>query len=197
MNGGTHFGDIINQHGDHNIGKVVSSASESNPRPQPRLWSGPPLIFINYRATDERAAFDIDAELTRRLGDGAVFRDGKMTVGTAFAEELIARASTCPVMISIIGVRWENAYGSRPLDDPADWVRREIATAFRDNVHVTPVLVGARPRPVAAELPDDIRRIAHLQALHLPAGHTGDDVRRLVETLLRTVPALANIRTFD
>jgi hypothetical protein len=100
-------------------------------------------------------------------------------------------------MISVIGRHWENAYGTRPLDDPGDWVRQEIAIALDSRAHVAPVLVGARSRPVAEDLPEEIRKIAHLQQLHLPMHHTEQDLRGLVNTLLRTVPALVNIRTAD
>ncbi|MFD4672315.1 TIR domain-containing protein [Lentzea sp. NPDC058450] len=195
MSGNFHIGDNITQHGPNS---AVYKGAQSFPQPsRPHVFSGPPLVFVNYRSPDERAAFDLDAELTRRLGEGAVFRAARMPVGTAFPAELLHRAANCPVMLSVIGRHWENAYGTRPLDDPGDWVRREIATALRNRVHVAPVLVGARSRPAAADLPQEIRMIAHLQTLHLPMHYTGPDLRGLVDRLLRSVPALVNIRTVD
>ncbi|WP_439662002.1 hypothetical protein ACSHWB_11340 [Lentzea sp. HUAS TT2] len=191
-----HVGDNITQYGDNSTVNKGAAAEAFRQAQRSHEFTGPPLIFVNYRSPDERAAYDLEGELTRRLGKGAVFRAGKMPVGTEFTAELLHRAATCPVMVSVIGRHWENAYGTRPLDDPNDWVRREIATAFRHQVHVAPVLVGARSRPLAEDLPEEIRRIAFLQSLHLPAHHTAQNLREVVDTLLQTVPALVNIRTF-
>ncbi len=196
MTGHFHVGDNITQHGANSNVYKGDAAEAFRRTPRPPAFSGPPLIFVNYRSTDERAAFDLEAELTRRLGEGAVFRSGRMPVGTAFPAELRHRAASCQVMVSIIGTHWENAYGTRPFDDPGDWVRVEIATAFQYGNHVAPVLVGARPRPLARDLPEDIRMIADLQSLHLPRGYAEQDVRGLVATLLRSVPALVNLRTY-
>lgn len=197
MSGNFHNGDNITQYGDNSIVIKGAAPDEFQRRSHPHVFQGPPLVFVNYRGPDERTAVDLEAELTRRLGKGAVFRAGRMPVGTEFATELLHRAATCPVMISVIGVHWENAYGTRPMDNPDDWVRQEIATAFLNDRHVAPVLVGARSRPVASDLPPDVRKIAHLQSLHLPKGYSARDVRERMDELLRSVPALANVRTVD
>lgn len=182
----------VNFGGTQNIGNVFAGSSsrgypESMPgmpdRPRER-W-GEPIVFINYRNPDEKAAADLEAELTRRLGQGAVFRDVRMYAGTEFTRELTERAARCKVMLSIIGERWDDPNGLRLLRDPTDWVRREIAIALAHRVHVVPVMVGARGRLKAAELPADIRGIAYLQAPHLRSNYDGRDVQRLVEELMR------------
>jgi hypothetical protein len=186
-----HIGDNINQSGGINIAKSQVSGTD-----EPATFQRParsPLVFVNYRATDDKAASYIDTELTRLLGPGTVFRDGRMPAGTEFPAELLERSRTCPVMIAVIGERWDDTYGRRLLDDPRDWVRREIATALRHGVYLAPVLVGARARPAAADLPPDIRRLAYLQARHLRSGYDQADVRRLVTELVRDLPMLATI----
>jgi hypothetical protein len=170
---------------------MVGAPAAGSARPASNLVWTEPLVFINYRNMDERPAVDIEAELTRRLGAGAVFRDARMPAGTEFPHELTDKATRCKVMISIIGERWDDTSNLRLLADRSDWVRREIATALRHNVQVVPILVGARGRLVANSLPNDIRRIADLQAPHLRRGYDTQDVDRLVEDLVQDVPPLA------
>lgn len=186
-----HFGDNIYQSGAYSIGKVVGNVNQPAPQKEPeRPARTSPLVFVNYRGTDEKAATYLDNELTRRLGQGAVFRDARMPVGTEYPPELLERARTCPVMISIIGERWENTFGLRLLNDPGDWVRREIAIALKHGVYVAPVLVGARARPVPEQLPEDIRAIAYRQARQLRSRYDENDVRQLVDELQQDIPTL-------
>jgi hypothetical protein len=192
MSGNFHVGDSINVSGNNNVGKMVgrpgASAESMWEMPhrtsQDRSWREP-ILFMNYRNPDEKAAADLDTELTHRLGPGAVFRDARMLAGTEFPRELAERARRCKVMVAIIGERWDDANGLRLLHSNSDWVRREIATALAHGVHVVPVMVGARGRLVPGGLPEDIRRIAYLQAPHLRRGYDPHDVRRLVEELMR------------
>lgn len=194
---GFHIGDNVTMSGNHNVGKVVgppallSTAWGTTDRPEPNVVWNEPFVFINYRSADTKAAADIEAELTRRLGHGAVFRDARMRAGTEFPKELMKRACTCKVMVSVIGTRWDDANGLRLLGNRADWVRREIVTALAHRVQVVPVLVGARGTLVAHDLPADIRAIADLQSPHLRRGYDEEDVRRLVDELVRDLPALA------
>lgn len=143
------------------------------------------LVFVNYRNTEERAAAYLDAELTLRLGPGAVFRDVTMPAGTEFPRELLEKARTCRLMLTIIGEKWDDdKHGLRLSHDPADWVRIEIGTALGSGVTVVPIMVGARGRLVADDLPPDVRPIAYLQGRHLRHGYDLPDVRRLVAELL-------------
>lgn len=191
MSGGFHVGDNINMVGHHNIGKQTGPDPQSTPgRPDSRVVWSEPLVFVNYRRTDEKAAADIDAELTRQLGAGSVFRDVRMRAGTEFPRELADRVTRCEVMLSIVGEKWDDANGLRLLHDRGDWVRREITMALTHGVQVVPVLVGARSRLDAKDLPVDIRKIAFLQTPHLRRNHDAQDVRRLVDELLRDLPVL-------
>jgi hypothetical protein len=57
--------------------------------------------------------------------------------------------AACGVMLAIIGPNWLNSKdesGQRRLDNPADYVRVEIAAALRRNIRVVPVLVDGAPR---------------------------------------------------
>jgi hypothetical protein len=190
VNSRFHLGDNINMVGDNNIGKQ-SAPGETTGRPESSVVWSEPLVFINYRRTDEKAAADIDAELARQLGAGSAFRDVRMRAGTEFPRELADRVAKCAVMLSIVGEKWDDANGLRLLHDHEDWVRREITMALAHGVQVVPILVGARSPLNVRDLPVDIRKIAFLQASHLRRNHDAQDVRRLVDELLRDLPPLA------
>ena len=200
MSGGSfHLGDNYNVFGHHNIGQAVFPEPAEAPAPAWTMSGRPdqdpvpsePLVFVNYRRTDVKAATDVEQEFRRRLGSAAVFLDARMPAGTEFPRELMDKASRCRVMIVIIGERWDDRGGLRLLRNGTDWVRREIATALAHRAQVVPVLVGARRRLVSSALPEDIRKIADLQGPHLRDGYDDRDVRGIVDELLREVPALA------
>lgn len=148
--------------GSDNTGKSVGNpepAWAERGRPDSNLRWVEPLVFVNYRSTDEKAATDIEAELTRRLGSGAVFRDARMPAGTEFPRELTDKASRCTVMIAIIGERWDDANGLRLLSDDSDWgpARDQHRAGTPDPGRTRS---GRRSRPPRRERP--------------PRGHPGD-----------------------
>src|SRR5215475_16109040 len=101
-------------------------------------------VFINYRGADsDTAAVLIDRELVARLGSDRVFLDSRSApAGTDFVEELSGRLRGCSVLVVVIGPRWlslTNQAGQRRIDDPEDWIRREIAEALSDGLLVVPV----------------------------------------------------------
>ncbi|HKS48328.1 MAG TPA: toll/interleukin-1 receptor domain-containing protein [Amycolatopsis sp.] len=157
---------------------------------------GPPLVFINYRTTGgTQEVYWLDDELRRRLGEHAVFRDHRsLRAGREFGPELLRNARGAKVMLAVIGERWDRTFddrGRRLIDDSSDWVRREVAEALAHGVHVVPVLVGLRPKLDADALPEDIRKLAGLQVLHLRHRSTERDVASLVDQLFDEVPLLA------
>jgi hypothetical protein len=184
---GVHHGNNINYGNAQNVGAVFHGSGQSATPEPTRAAAGwrEPLVFVNYRYPDVGAATDIEAELIRRLGPGSVFRDAGMLAGTEFPRELADKAASCRVMVSVIGERWDDTYALHLLHDPADWVRREIALALARDVHLVPVMVGARGRLVPGDLPEDIRKLAHLQAPHLRRGYGPRDVEQLVDDLIR------------
>lgn len=148
-----------------------------------------PRIFVNYRSDNGGLAAELlDRELTGRLGDAAVFRDRRsIAPATRFPPEILDKVRGCRLLLVVVGPGWEDARrpdGTRRLDDPDDWVRREIREAAAHRVPVAPVLVDTRPRLSEADLPADIRFLAEDQYLHLPAGFGEGDVALAVDRLL-------------
>jgi TIR domain len=150
-------------------------------------------IFINYRSDDSGfAAALIDARLRTEFGDDRVFRDAR-SVGPAtdFPPELERRLRESTVLLALIGPQWLSltaSGGSRRIDSPADYVRRELREAFRQNKHVLPVLLDHARLPRAEELPADIAQLPDRQALHVRHRYDGSDLDRLVAELARHIP---------
>jgi hypothetical protein len=102
-------------------------------------------IFINYRGEDsETAATLLDRELATQFGSDHVFLDSRsIPAGTDFVEELLGRLRACSVLLVVIGRHWltlTDEAGKRRINDPRDWVRREIAEALSHGLWVIPVL---------------------------------------------------------
>lgn len=144
-------------------------------------------IFINYRSCDEPfAALLIDRCLTERFGRGQVFRDSRtIRPGTYFPDRISGALHQCRALTAIIGRRWlcRGPDGQRLIDDPTDYVRREIAIALRRDILVVPVLVGDARLPAASELPADIAGLSSRQYVQLRVRSADNDASRLVNEL--------------
>lgn len=124
--------------------------------------------------------------LALELGRDQVFRDlYGIAPGEQFAqviEQVLARADAALVLI---GPRWleRDAAGARRIDQPDDFVRREVAQALRQKITVLPLLVDGAAMPAAAQLPADIAGLTDYNALDLSDARFDDDLRRLLGAL--------------
>ena len=75
-----------------------------------------------------------------------------------------------------------------------DFVRLEIAKALERGVRVIPVLVGGATMPLQGDLPDQLRPLCAREAMDLRDAHFQADAERLIDTLKKTVPGIANRR---
>jgi len=90
------------------------------------------------------------------------------------------------VLLVVIGPRWLTATaptGRRRIDDPADWIRRELAEAFTAGVRVIPVLTDQAQMPTEAELPADIAALSRCQYRRLRHHDSTADLARIVADL--------------
>src|SRR5215831_5868354 len=117
-------------------------------------------IFISYRREDsEGEAGRLFDDLVQHFGEDAVFMDvAAIAPGRDFRKAIDESVTTCGVFLSIIGPNWagaKNAAGQRRLDDPADFVRLETASALKRDIPVVPVLIRGARMPGPEQLPDD------------------------------------------
>ncbi|MDX8049718.1 RES domain-containing protein [Lentzea sp. BCCO 10_0798] len=149
-----------------------------------------PRFFINFRTGDAEAVPELlHRELVRRLGEKAVFYDVRsMRPGLAdFADALEQNVRNCETVIAVVGRRWEhqtNNDGARFLEDPGDWVRKELILAHQTGKKVVPVLVGLRSALRTAALPEELHYLASIQVHHLRRGYGDFDIEQLVNELL-------------
>lgn len=154
-------------------------------------------VFINYRTGDEEiVAGLLHQALTSRFGPEAVFLAGRsIAPGDDYRQALLDGARSCRALLAVIGPHWLDraANGERKIDRPDDWVKREIVEAFRHNVRVIPVLIGAKDRLAVEDLPPELEVLAFCQSLRLQLRSLQEDLGRLGAELIELVPGLKEL----
>ncbi len=147
----------------------------------------PPAFFISYRRSQNTwQARDIRKELVRRYGESSVFMDASsIDYGESFPDRIASAIRGSSVILGLIGPHWlEPTGGSRRIDDPNDWVRREIEAALqRREALVIPVLLDGAPAPSAEDLPEPIKPLATLHAVAI----VGEDLATDIDNLLKSI----------
>ncbi len=146
-------------------------------------------IFISYRREDaedsNRALYE---GLARKFGKDRLFMDVEAVApGIDFREEIERSLSSCEVLLAVIGPGWLNIRapnddsGGRRLDNPEDYVRREIATALKKNprLPVIPLLVRDAKMPTADQLPGDLKEVPWREYFDVRHRHWRGDVDEL------------------
>lgn len=147
-----------------------------------------PRVFLSYRREDASGhagrLYDI---LAARYGGAQVFMDiDAIPLGSEFRETINRAVASCDVLIALIGRDWleaRDADGRRRLDDPDDFVRREIEAALAAGVVVVPASVQGAEFPQADALPDSLVPLTRRQGFQLSDSGWQDDVQRLVRRL--------------
>lgn len=97
-------------------------------------------------------------------------------------------------LLVIMGRNWLDAkddHGQRRIDDPGDFVHREIATALRLGKQTIPVLLGIQRIP-PEDLPAELRELAKRQDIKVGFRSAQIDIDRLVAKLRQQIPTLRN-----
>jgi hypothetical protein len=145
-------------------------------------------IFISYRRDDTagRAGrlFDV---LVARFGRRDVFQDvAAIAPGADFPQQVTDAIAQSDAALVVIGSDWltmRGPDGTPRLDDPDDYVRREVSAALAAGVRVVPVLVDRAELPAAEALPETLRPLATRQAVTLRDATWHQDVDALIRRL--------------
>jgi CHASE2 domain-containing sensor protein len=147
----------------------------------------PHAFFISYRRSQNTwQARAIRKELAQRYGDASVFMDTKsIEFGEAFPDRIASAIRGCSVMLVMIGPHWLSPIdGSRRIDDPDDWVRREIEAGLdRREAIVVPVLLDGATAPASTQLPDSLQGLADRHAVEIK----GDDLAAEIDALMSSI----------
>src|SRR6266576_4289148 len=132
------------------------------------------MIAISYRREDSLPiAGRLYDPLQAKFGKKNVFMDfDSIPPGADFRQHIKQMIERSNLVIAIIGPHWlgEQPDASRRIDNPADFVRLEIAYALERGVPVIPVLINNTPMPSSEKLPQEIEGVAFRNALSLDTG---------------------------
>lgn len=148
-------------------------------------------VFISYRHEDTPHVTPRIFERIQKQFRRGVFCDvGHMDLGEDFRHSLRAAANDCAVMVAVIGPDWFGASpdGRRRIDEPEDWVRREVGIGLERNIPVIPVLVHPARMPAVADLPAPLQELAFRQAI------TVYDDRQFDSSVLILIDQLVGLR---
>lgn len=142
-------------------------------------------IFISYRR-DDSAGYSgrLADRLALTFGVEQIFRDFEdIHPGQNFAESIHANLSGADVFLVMIGPRWlqiSDDTGQRRLDNPEDFVRREIEIALQRGIQIIPILINAAQMPRTSDLPASIATLNYRQAVELSDSRWEQDVDKLI-----------------
>jgi hypothetical protein len=132
------------------------------------------MIAISYRRQDSNpVAGRLYDRLQAEFGKGNVFMDfDSIPYGVDFREHIKQTLQRAKVVVAIIGSDWSGGREptERRIDDPADFVRLEIASALENGIPIIPVLVNNTPMPEAKNLPAELEGLAFRNGLALDTG---------------------------
>jgi pterin-4a-carbinolamine dehydratase len=151
----------------------------------------PNSIFLSYRRVDAQyATFAIADRLRWAFGPHDVFFDrGSLAAGTEWPDAIRRALESARVFLLVVGEQWLRTYdewGRRRIDDPKDWVRREIEMALveheRRQMVIIPVLLGKAALTEEA-LDESIRRVAAFQSKTIVESQWEEGLESLISTI--------------
>lgn len=150
-------------------------------------------VFISYRRDDQAGfAGRLADALVSTFGADNVFRDIEdIHPGEDFVVAIDKQLAAVDVMLVVIGPAWltVSRNGTRRIDEPDDFVRREIEAGLKSGKMVLPVLVGGASMPAEKDLPPTVAALARRQSFILSDIAWTSDVARLVEVITPSFPA--------
>lgn len=149
-------------------------------------------LFINYRREDSAPyAGRLYDFLRRTFPNKQVFMDiDTIDPGEDFVDAISKTLESSKVVIAVIGPKWiesRDGTGSRRLDNPDDYVVRELSAALVSGARVIPVLVGGASMPRTESLPVSLQLLARRNAIEISDTRFTTDSERLGESIARLI----------
>jgi hypothetical protein len=125
--------------------------------------------------------------LERHFGPESVFFDvDDLAPGTDFPLAIRKELKKCKVLLALIGKSWltaRDADGFRRIDNPDDFVRREVGSALARGIPVIPITLQDEKPPAPEMLPKALKPLARRQAFELRNDRWETDVSLLIEQI--------------
>jgi hypothetical protein len=157
-------------------------------------------VFISYRRSDTQ---DLAGRLADRLrharGVREVFIDvEEIAPGVDFVARLREALQACDLCLVLVGHAWRGVRDTGParMDDPADFVRLEVATALTMAGKVLPVLANGAAMPAPEVLPAGIQPLTRINAVELRHAHFDRDLDVLLDAMQGRAPPTALAKYF-
>jgi pterin-4a-carbinolamine dehydratase len=146
------------------------------------------LIFLCYRRLDSAAyALALRLELETRLRAAQIFVDTHtIQGGDVWPHQIEHAVHLAKVVVPIIGKSWTagDLIGERRIDDPEDWVHKELKVALTEKPGaILPVLVDGVGDLRQEQLPDSLQGLSDIEPLKINIDSWDNDVRFFVEVL--------------
>ena len=148
-----------------------------------------PKVFINYRRDDARAeAGRISDFIEGRFWKGFVFQDVEdLQPGERWQKALKKAGKEAKVVLAVIGPDWlqKDDSGKSRLNDPEDWVRKELELAIEQGKTIIPVLVNEGALPEKTEIPESIHALFNHQAIGIRTDSWNHDIKRIIPPIMK------------
>lgn len=144
---------------------------------------GRPLVYFSYRLRGSRAHAERLAEKLRHQGSVSVFADADIPPGSHWPSALqdgLDRADAIIVFVDRDWLHYQDEWGRRRIDNPEDWVHREVSHALTRVKTVLPVLVEDAKMPPKQALPGPLIPFAEVQAARLRLDHFETDAEKIL-----------------
>jgi tetratricopeptide (TPR) repeat protein len=144
-------------------------------------------IFVSYRRADAAdAAAALKERVEAREAAARVFVDVEsLEPGRGFPGQLSKEISDAELVIVLVSPYWHTREGRERINDPDDFVHREVAWALANRTALIPVLVETNRMPVPEALPEDVRELTTIHALPLRSAQAESDLEGLTSTIQR------------
>lgn len=149
-------------------------------------------IFLSYRRQElisKCVAHRLFDEMKETFGSDHVFLDAhSIPLGQDYREYLDSSIARANFMCAVIGPEWVATLQNR-LNDPRDYVRYEIESAFRLRIPVAPILIEDTELPKETQIPESMHQIIVSQGLRLRVGaELYNDIRELNHRIQSLAP---------
>lgn len=127
-------------------------------------------IFLSYRRTDlsQDEVNVIHEGLENKFGNESVFLDtSDIDAGAKWKKVLNDTGENAKILLLLIGKNWleKDKNGIPRINNPEDWVRKEIEYAIQKNLTVIPTLINGVEMPLREEMPESILPIYDSQSI--------------------------------
>jgi hypothetical protein len=155
-----------------------------------------PLIFLSYRREDPTRVKELLYEkLVRLLPGYEIFRDQQsISPASDYQASLINAVLRAQLVLTLVDEFWHSNWcrdaNAVVVDNPDDWVFRELQTALYHNIPVLPVIIHPSREPTIVDVPPSLQEICFRQGVTFyPAPDPDGSALKVADAIHAILPA--------